>query len=251
MTKANNSLAKMLALLEAFTPERHVWTVDDLATKFGYTQPSTYRYVRELCKAGLIVRMPGGEYVVGARIVELDTLIAETGPLAKVFMPMMKEVSGFFGCHALLSNVYGEHLINVTHIRGSTDIDLAFVRGRRLPWFRGSTSNAILAWLPRKRVRNLFDNHFEGERSKENWKLVLGKLKEVSNQGYSVSEGELQDDVIGIGAPVIVEGEVLGSVSLVFSREHGEFIDRPAVGAFLKDKCEECGRLVINATATK
>jgi DNA-binding IclR family transcriptional regulator len=239
MVKASNSLAKMLALLDAFTVSRHVWTVEALAIEFGYTQPSTYRYVRELCKAGLLARMPAGEYVIGARIVELDWLITTTDPLTKEYTPMMESMTQLLGCHTLLSNVYGEHLINVAHIPGSEKIDLTFVRGRRLPWFRGSTSNAILAFLPRKRVRKLFDDHYEGERSRENWKMVLAELNSFSELGYSISDGGLQPGVLGIGAPVIVGGEVLGSLSLVFSESHGRLLDRAAVGEYLVKKCAE------------
>ncbi len=239
MSKGDTSLRKMLALLDAFTEGRHVWTVDALATHFGYTQPSTYRYVRELCRSGLLVRMPNGEYVIGARVVELDFLIRGTDPLTEVCAPMMESLSHMLGCHTLLSNVYGQHLINVAHVPGNEALDLTFVRGRRLPWFRGATSNAILAFLPRKRIRKLFEEHYEGERSKENWRKTLAALKVIADAGYSLSDGGLQPDVLGIGAPVRVNGEVMGSISLVFGEEHGRLLDRAAVGEFLVQKCTE------------
>jgi DNA-binding IclR family transcriptional regulator len=250
MIKAGNSLAKMLALLEAFTVHRHVWTVEALAIEFGYTQPSTYRYVRELCRSGLLARMPAGEYVIGARIVELDWLITTTDPLTKLCAPMMESITQLLGCHTLLSNVYGEHLINVAHIPGNETVDLTFVRGRRLPWFRGATSNAILAFLPRKRVRKLFDDHFEGERSKENWKKILAELNGISESGFSISDGGLQPGVLGIGAPVIVGGEVLGSISLVFSENHGRLLDRTAVGEYLTKRCAEFAGKLNDAALT-
>jgi DNA-binding IclR family transcriptional regulator len=232
----------MLALLDAFSEERHVWTVEAMAAKFDYTHSSTYRYVRELCKSGLLVRLHSGEYVIGARAVELDSLIKETDPLTKACTPVLKRFTQLLGCHALLSNVYGDHLINVAHIQSNEQFDLAFIRGRRLPWFRGATSRAIVAFLPRKRVRKLFDDHYEKERTKENWKRVLTELKLVAEQGYAISDGELQKGVGGIGAPVIVEGQVMGSVTLVFSSQHGELIDRHATGKYLVAGCDECVR---------
>ncbi len=234
----------MLMMLDAFTIDRHIWTVEALAAHFGYTQPSTYRYVRELCNAGLIARMPGGRYAIGARVVELDALIAETDPLAKVFSPMMESLTQVLGCYTLLSNAYGEHLINIKHFPGNEKLDLAFVRGRRLPWFRGATSTAILAFLPRTRVRKLFELFFEGEKSKQNWKKVLSKLNKIADQGFSVSEDELQEDVMGIGSPIIADGEVLGSVTLVFSKRHGRFLDHRATGLLLREKCTEFEKLL-------
>ncbi|MCP4181870.1 MAG: helix-turn-helix domain-containing protein [Hyphomicrobiales bacterium] len=233
MSTGNTSLGKMLALLDAFNEECHVWTVEALAARFGYTQPSTYRYVRELCRSGLLVRMPNGDYVIGARVVELDALISRSDPLTEICMPMLESISKLLGCHALLSNVYGQHLINVAHVAGNEAVDLKFVRGRRLPWFRGATSNAILAFLPRKRVRKLFEDHYEGEKSKENWKKELAGLNQISACGFSLSDGGLQPGVVGIGAPVVVRSEVMGSISLVFSQKHGSLIDQSAVGKFL------------------
>jgi len=233
-------MAKMLALLEAFTTECHVWTVETLAAHFGYTQSATYRYVRELCQSGLLVRMPNGDYVIGARVVELDSLIRDAAPLTKVCAPMMERLANLLGCHVLLSNVYGQHLINVAHVAGNDDVDITFVRGRRLPWFLGSTSKAILAFLPRKRLRKLFDDHFDGEKSKENWKDLSAELKTIADTGYCLSEGELQPDAMGIGAPIIVDGNVLGSISLVFSKQHGMFIDRAALGQYLVEECQRC-----------
>ncbi len=239
MSTENSSLAKMLALLEAFTKERHMWTVEAMAEHFGYTHSSTYRYVRELCRAGLLVRMPNGEYVIGARIVVLEALIRQADPLTKACMPMLEGFTRILGCHGLLSNAYGEHLINVVHLPGNEEIDLAFVGGRQLPWFRGATSRAILAFLPRKRVRKLFDRHYEGERSKQNWRQILASLKEVSDQGFCISRGELQKGVIGVGAPLIVSGDVMGSVTLVFSTRHSELMDLPAIGRHLAEGCAE------------
>ena len=240
MSTGNTSLAKMLALLDAFTKERHVWTVEAMAIHFGYTHSSTYRYVRELCRSGLLVRMPSGEYVIGARVVELESLIRETSSIARITTPVLEQFTQLLGCHALLSNAYGQHLINVVHIRGHEAIDLAFVRGRRLPWFRGAPSKAILAFLPRKRVRKLFEGYFEGEKSKKNWRQTLVGLKAISDQGFCISEDELQQGAMGIGAPIIVASEVLGSITLVFSTRHGKLLNRSEVGELLLQGCAQC-----------
>ena len=248
MSTINTSLTKMLALLEVFTKERHIWTVEAMADFFGYTHSSTYRYVRELCHSGLLVRLPGGEYVIGARVVELESLIKDTDPITKACTPMLERFSQLLGCHALLSNAYGEHLINVAHIPGNEAVDITFLRGRRLPWFRGAPSKAILAFLSRKRVRKLFENHYEGQKTKDNWKQVLIELKSISDQGFCISKGELQPGVMAIGTPIVVAGEVMGSVTLVFSIHHGELLNQPAVGNLLLKSCTEYGKKIAHTT---
>ncbi len=239
----------MLALLDAFSNERHVWTVEAMSVHFGYTPSSVYRYVRELCKAGLLVRIPGGGYVIGARVVELDTLIKETDPLTKLCIPTMTRLAQETGCHALLSNVYGDHLINVAHVPGKEQMDLTFLHGRRLPWFRGAPSKAILAFLPRKRIIKLFNEHFEGDKNKENWRIVLSELKRIEQAGYCISEGALQEDAVGFGAPIIADGEVLGSISLVCSKRHANFLNYAMVGQSLVHGCKDCTTALPSGTA--
>ncbi len=49
---------------------------------------------------------------------------------------------------------------------------------------------------------------------------------------------------MGIGSPIITDGEVLGSVTLVFSKGHGRFLDHRATGLLLREKCTEFEKLL-------
>ena len=231
---AASSLARMLALLDAFTPDKFVWDVEDLAARFGYTSASTYRYVKELCKAGLLVRLPRGLYVIGARVVELESLIRETDPITRAGLPLLHELARETGCHALLSNVYGNHLLNVAHEPGLEPLELTYLRGRSLPWFKGAPSRSVLAFWPRARVRQLFDDVFAGQASEERWAATWAELRAVRKRGYCVSQAELDPDVVGFGAPVLLEAEVIGSLSLVCSTARAGLLNPEAVGAKLQ-----------------
>ena len=235
MSESTSSLARMLALLDAFTPEKYTWDVEDLAARFNYTPSSTYRYVKELCKAGLLVRLPRGIYVVGARVVELESLIRETDPLTRAGMPLLQELARETGCHVLLSNVYGNHLLNVVHEPGIEPLELTYLRGRGLPWFKGAPSRAVLAFWPRQRVRQVFDATFGKEATEALWTTTWSELKAIRKAGYCVSQAELDRDVVGFGAPVILEGEVIGSLSLVCSLRRAEFLNPVAIGQKLRD----------------
>ncbi len=68
----SSSLARMLGVIDLFSEDAPVWTVDDIAVKLGYTRATAYRYVGELCDAGLLMRVAQGAYSLGPRIIELD-----------------------------------------------------------------------------------------------------------------------------------------------------------------------------------
>lgn len=226
----------MLRLLDAYTHDRYAWTVDDLAAHFGFTPSSTYRYVKELCKAGLLIRLPRGVYVIGARVVELEALIRETDPVTRAGRPVLRALAQETGCHVLLSNVYGEHLLNVVHEPGVETLALTYLRGKSLPWFRGAPSLSVLAFWPRARVRKLFEQIHGGSAG---WDETWARLKAIRKAGYCISHAGLDAGVVGYGAPVLVEGEVIGTISLVCSAQRAEFLNGTALGAVLQQKSRE------------
>lgn len=238
MSEGSSSLGRMLTLLDAYTHERYAWTVEDLAARFGFTPSSTYRYVKELCQAGLLIRLPRGRYVIGARVVELEALIRETDPVTRASQPILRELAQETGCHVLLSNVYGEHLLNVAHEPGVESLELTYLRGKSLPWFRGAPSLSVLAFWPRARVRKLFEQA-HGDAGEQAWNATWASLKAIRKAGYVVSHAGLDPDVIGYGVPVMLEDEVIGTISLVCSRQRGEFLNGAALGAVLQQKSRE------------
>ncbi|VCU69768.1 HTH-type transcriptional regulator KipR [Pigmentiphaga humi] len=237
--EGGSSLERMLRLLDAYTHERHAWNVDDLAAHFGFTPSSTYRYVKELCKAGLLVRLPRGVYAVGARVVELEALIRETDPVIRVGKPMLRGLAEETGCHVLLSNVYGDHLLNVLVEPGIEPLELTYLRGKSLPWFRGAPSFSVLAFWPRARVRKLFDQTFPSGGA--DWDDCWSQLRAVRKAGYCVSHEGLDPDVVGYGAPVMLEDEVIGTISLVCSKRRSDFLNGAALGAALQQTSRALG----------
>lgn len=233
---SGSSLVRMLAILDFFTMDRYEWTVDELSEATGYTASSTYRYVRALGRAGLLARLPGGTYVVGAKIIELETLTRRMDPVATAAQPMLQELARQTGCACLLSSVYGERLINVAHEPGLETIDVKYARGEPLPWFRGAPGTAVLAFMGSARARKLFEK-FEGAAAADPaqaWRQCRNRLKAVRLAGYCVSHGELQPDLVGFGVPVLQEGDdPLGSISLVCTRERAELLDTNGIGELL------------------
>ena len=230
-----SSLGRMLALLDAFNEQRPAWDVEALSQRFGYPTSSTYRYVRELCRAGLLVRLPPGIYVIGARVVELEALIRHSDPLTTAGQPLLQALAQETGCHALLSNLYGDRLLNVIHAPGLEPLQLAYLRGRSLPWFRGAPSKSVLAFRSKARVRKLYDEVFGAQATDEQWHAIWAELRAVRKAGYCVSQAELEAGVVGFGAPVLVEGEVMGSLSLVCSAHRASLLNPDALGARLQD----------------
>ncbi len=216
-----SSLKRMLSLVDAFTEKAPVWTVDGLASAYGYTRATTYRYVGELCDAGLLTRVAHGAYALGPRIIELDRQMQRSDPLLAATEPVWPQLLRPDREQVvLLCGLFRDEVLCIGQAARHRRIAVSYTRGRPMPLFRGATAKAILAWLPERRLTRLF-----AEKRAEIRKAGLGgsraeflsALKAIRSQGHSITFGEVDPGVVGVAVPVFEEdGAVIGSLSLVF-----------------------------------
>lgn len=63
------------------------------------------------------------------------------------------------GCSVTLMGIYGERIVTIHHERGTEGLEINYDRGRVMPLFKGGPSKAILAFLPKARVKRLYERH--------------------------------------------------------------------------------------------
>lgn len=212
----------MLSVIDAFTEKAPVWTVDRLAGSYGYTRATAYRYVGELCDAGLLTRVAHGAYALGPRIIELDRQMQRSDPLLAAAEPVWPQLLRPDREQvALLCGLFRDEVLCIGQAARHRRIAVSYTRGRPMPLLRGATAKAILAWLPERRLSRLF-----AEKRREIRKAGLGRtraeflsaLKAIRSQGHCITYGEVDPGVVGVAVPVFEEdGAVIGSLSLVFA----------------------------------
>jgi len=213
-------LNRVLTLLDAFADGSSVLTAEQISTRTGNAPATAYRYIRELCDAGLLVRLPQG-YAPGPRIIEWDYMVRANDPLLINSREVMDQLVADTGLELLLSQLYGDRIVNVHYQHTAPNALLELGRGRVVPLFRGSTSRVILAEMPTRQLRRLFDAHQHEpdlQAIGADWKAFSKALTEVRRRGYAISSGELHPGKMGIAAPIFGErGHVLGSLTLIGS----------------------------------
>jgi DNA-binding IclR family transcriptional regulator len=220
----------MLTILDYFTDRAPAWTTEDLIAQLGCSKPTTYRYIRELCNAGLLLRIGAGIYVLGPRILELDLLIRRNDPVLRVARPAMRDLVDETDGDVLLANVYGNQVMNVHREDGPTPAVISYDRGRPHPLFRGSTSKAVLPFLPRTQLRRIytaFANECRRAGLGRSWLEFCEALAPIRRDGYVIGHGELDPHVMGIAAPIFADDKrVLGSLTLIISKQRYEKMDK-------------------------
>ncbi len=219
-----SSLARMLGVLDLFSEGEPVWTVDAAALQLGLTRATAYRYVGELCDAGLLMRVAQGAYSLGPRIIELDRQIRHRDPLLAIGARVMRDLlAPDRGQVILLCDLFRDKVLCTHQMSNGTSLALSYTRGRPMPLFRGATAKAILAYLPQRRLMQLYvQNQREVAQAGlgGTYDEFIASLKAIRRQGYAVSHAEVDPAVAGIAVPLFGGGRsVIGSLSIVFPAE--------------------------------
>ena len=221
----------MLKVLDTFSETAPIWTVDGIAGAYGYTRATAYRYVGELCDAGLLTRVAQGAYALGPRIIELDRQIQRSDPLLHVAQSVMQGLlHPDRGQVVLLCSLFRDEVLCVHQIGRDKALGLSYARGRPMPLFRGATSKVILSWLPERRLTRLYLDHQEEIRKGGLGRThdeYMASLKALRREGYALTRGDVDPGVVGVAVPLFnSERAVIGSLSIVFPE--GRFPERSA-----------------------
>ena len=243
----------MLAILDLFTPERPVWKADEVALSFGGSVATAYRYLAELCRAGLLTRRLG-DFTLGARVIELDYIIRTCDPLLHAALPIMGELRERTGCDVLLADMIGDRVFASHHERGNDPTTVSFGRGRPMPLFRGAGSKAIVAALPAARLRRLHAAR-AGEIAEaglgDDWAGFRRAMAAIQRAGHAISLGELEPQNVALGAPVLHQhGAPPGSLVLVLSRARWGIADHELVASLVQTAAARIGAAVQDKSGT-
>lgn len=233
------SLSRMLAILDLFTEETPAWTAEDIIDRLGYSRPTGYRYVRELCSAGLLRRGSSSTYLLGTRIIELDYQIRVTDPMLVAGRRIMHDLAARTGYDVMLAGIYDGNILTIHQEHGSEGVGATFGRGRQLPLFRGTLSKVVLAGLPRARQRRLYESHAQAiakAKLGQSWDEFAAALKGIRAAGHCVTLGELDPGLVGISVPVRMNAEKApGALALVMSKQRYATLDVARVVDMLQD----------------
>lgn len=220
-----SSLGRMLATLDLYTEKEPTQTIDELIAKTGFKRATLYRYVRELGKAGLLVKITGTLYALGPRFIEIDRQIRLSDPLLKAGQPLVSGLLATAGETVIICSLLRDSVVCI-HQQRAADAppELDLDRGHTMPLFLSASAKVILAYLPTPRLRRLYE-HRKAEIGSaglgRNWEGFKTTLRSIRRGGFAESHGEMVPGMAGIAVPVLnAERDVLGSLAFVIPEPH-------------------------------
>ena len=222
----DSSLRRALDVVGLISLEAPLIRIDDVTARLGYSRSTAYRYVRELCDAGLLVPRFGGQYSLGPRILEFERLLELTDPLyraGRAVMPAIRRDDSVL----LLQEISGEEQVICLYKVGPDELEhkgqrlpLRRARGLPTPLFQGAASLSLLAWLSPYQIRRTYLSSAEKIAEAglaKTWAAFRKSLSAIRRKGYVVSRSPVTPVLVGIGVPIIAreEGRLVGSLARI------------------------------------
>ncbi len=236
---AESSLARMLSTLDLFSTEAPSLTVEQIASQLGVPKSTGYRYVQEMCKAGLLVRLDRS-ITLGPRIIELDRCIRESDPVLRAAIPPMRKLAEQTGLEVFISKLYGHSIITVHTECMEYRQPLRYGRGRPINVPRGASSKALVAFLPAARLRKLHQE-LQGQDIPD-WDPFYEEMQQIRRAGYSRTTGELNEGRTGVSAPILGRGRlVVASITALGSNSRMMLFNEDAIAQLVMDTAQAIG----------
>ncbi|MGH7080907.1 MAG: IclR family transcriptional regulator, partial [Acetobacteraceae bacterium] len=221
-----SSLERLLSVLEVFTEQKPIWTLDDIVGCLGLSRSQAYRYVRELANSALLMPIGRSRFVLGPKIIALDRQIRLCDPLLTASQPIMRDSIQRIGEGILtLSTLYRDRMMCIHQEPEAAPLKVSYSRGRMLPLFLGSTSRVILAHIPERRLIALFLKHrpeISAAGLGEEWDEFRDRLREIRRAGVCVTHAAIDAGVICAAVPLFNgPNNIIGAICLV-RPDHGD-----------------------------
>ena len=208
------SARRVLALLLAFTKDRHTLSTRELAARTEIPLPTVYRYVAFLRDSGLLVERGAAGYSLSARVIALADAAEAAETLIDIADPIMRRLSEEVDETVILvrliaSSAVCVHRVEAAHHRLRT----SFEPGQPLSLEGGASVRLLLASLaPAERRRHL---GALAERDPEKAAWLEEAVAVAGERGWAISSEEI-DRGVWAGAAAVRNngGSIVASLTI-------------------------------------
>jgi DNA-binding IclR family transcriptional regulator len=211
-------LGKAMKVLRLFSPLRRDIGVVEAAELLGTSKSNASRWLSSMERAGFLAREGGnGRYRLSMALASLGDLARQSTSLQRLARPALERLTAATGETSDLVVLEGREAVNVDMVESPKPVKLVGWLGRRLPLHATASGKALLAWMNPAEARALLRLPLERYTDTTTTTLdaLLGELAGIRERGYAVAWGELEEDLVGIAAPVRDhQGMVVGVVTV-------------------------------------
>lgn len=213
------SLARGLAVIRAFGAERPRLSLSDVARATDLTRASARRFLLTLESEGY-VRLRDGLFELTPRVLELGFSYLSAQTLPEVAQPHLETLSHAVGESSSASILDGRDIVYIARVPTRRIMSVGITIGTRFEATATSMGRVLLASLDAAAL----DTYFEGfmptrftSRTTVDEAALRAEIDRVRHQGWSLVDGELENGLRALAAPVARGGAVVAAINLALT----------------------------------
>jgi len=198
------SLARGLAVIQAFGDERPEMTLSEVAAATGLTRAAARRFLHTLARLGH-VSSDGKRFSLTPRVLSLGYAYLSSLSWWQVAQPHMESVAAKVHESCSASVLDGTEIVYVSRVPTRRIMTINLSIGTRLPAFATSMGRVLLAALTPGELDDFFARAELTpltERTVTDEAALRADLARVREQGYSLVDQELETGLRSIAVPI-------------------------------------------------
>jgi IclR family pca regulon transcriptional regulator len=199
------SLARGLAVIQAFSQRRHHLTISQVSTTTGLSRAAVRRCLYTLAKLGFAGSDDNRHFFLRPRILALGHSYISSMPLATAAQPVLEHISHLLHESCSIATLDGIDIIYIARANVTRIMSIDLGVGSRLPAFCTSMGRAILANLsPEELESYLARAQFKRytERTIVSPAKLTQVLRQIRREGYSIIDQELEHGLRSMAVPI-------------------------------------------------
>jgi IclR family transcriptional regulator, pca regulon regulatory protein len=199
------SLARGLAVIQAFSQRQCQLTVSQISTKTGFSRAAVRRCLYTLTKLGFAASDDSRHFHLRPRVLALGHSYISSMPLAAMAQPILENVSHILHESCSVATLDRTDIVYIARANVTRIMSIDLVVGSRLPAFCTSMGRVLMADLPAEKL----DEFLAGvefkrytERTVANAEKLRQILRLVQRNGYSIVDQELESGLRSMAVPI-------------------------------------------------
>jgi DNA-binding IclR family transcriptional regulator len=192
--------------------------VTEIADELDVHKSTAFRLLGVLENRGLVAQeKERGKYYLGAGVLRLAGAAAVRLDISQEGVPVCRELADELGETANIAVLDDDAAVNIMQARGTASVTAQNWLGRRTPLHATASGKVLLAHLPPTLREGLLARplHRFTERTVTGAAALRGELETVAQQGYAITQEELEIGLAAVAAPVRShEGKVIAAISV-------------------------------------
>ena len=199
------SLARGLAVIQAFSQRQRELTVSQISGRTGFSRAAVRRCLYTLSKLGFAASDDSRHFHLLPRILALGHSYISSMPLAAMAQPILENVSRILHESCSIAALDKTEIVYIARANVTRIMSIDLGVGSRLPAFCTSMGRVLIADLPAEKLDE-FMARVEFKRYTERTVANAEKLRQilrlVQRNGYCIVDQELESGLRSMAVPI-------------------------------------------------